>query len=132
MSKYSIEIENFFKKNNIDGKYIDKIISIKAEPSNSNSEETNIQIKFITDNSHPYLLSINRAFFEVGIVEEEEKDISTKYFNENLLTGKDLSLYFKILADKNILFTITDLLIPMDLTIRDIEKKLGYPIKIIG
>lgn len=126
MNKYSTEIENF------DGKYIDKIISIKAEPSNSNSEETNIQIKFITDNSHPYLLSINRAFFEVGIVEEEEKDISTKYFNENLLTGKDLSLYFKTLADKNILFTITDLLIPMDLTIRDIEKKLGYPIKIIG
>lgn len=131
MSKYSIEIEKFFIKSNIEGKYINKIISVKAEPSDSNPEETNIQIKFITDTNHPYLLSINRAFFEVGMVEEEE-DISMTRFNESLLTGKDLSLYFKILADKNILFTITDLLIPIDLTIRDIEKKLGYPIKIIG
>jgi hypothetical protein len=131
MSKYSIEIEKFFIKNNIEGKYINKIISVKAEPSDSNPEETNIQIKFITDTNHPYLLSINRAFFEVGMVEEEE-DISMTRFNVSLLTRKDLSLYFKILADKNISFTITDLLIPMDLTIRDIEKKLGYPIKIIG
>jgi hypothetical protein len=131
MSKYSIEIEKFFIKSNIEGKYINKIISVKAEPSDSNPEETNIQIKFITDTNHPYLLSTNRAFFEVGIVEEEE-NISMTRFNENLLTRKNLSLYFKILADKNILFTITDLLIPMDLTIRDIEKKLGYPIKIIG
>jgi hypothetical protein len=131
MSKYSIEMEKFFIKNNIEGKYINKIISVKAEPSDSNPEETNIQIKFITDTNHPYLLSINRAFFEVGMVEEEE-DISMTRFNVSLLTRKDLSLYFKILADKNISFTITDLLIPMDLTIRDIEKKLGYPIKIIG
>jgi hypothetical protein len=131
MSKYSIEMEKFFIKSNIEGKYINKIISVKAEPSDSNPEETNIQIKFITDTNHPYLLSINRAFFEVGMVEEEE-DISMTRFNVSLLTRKDLSLYFKILADKNISFTITDLLIPMDLTIRDIEKKLGYPIKIIG
>ena len=106
-------------------------INIFKNPLNENPNSSSGTILFRHDKK-VFLLYIENMLNDV-IIETEEKRVSTGY--ASFPFGKEVKLIQRVLVKDDVFFRLIDLSFPKEektMSIAEIEKILGYKIKIVG
>ena len=111
-------------------KTVDKVDASFIFPNKKEVDKVTGILIFRDKSNHPFLIYIDKMDNEITISEVQQE--ITWFLNERPISRKTFEYSNKIeVGEDEIIFTLIDLDPPKSMTKEEIEKKLGYEIRII-
>ena len=111
-------------------KKVDKIDASFIFPNKKEPDKVTGILIFRDESIHPFLIYLDKMDNEITISEVQQG--VAWFLNEHLVPRKTFEYSHKIeIGEDEVIFTLIDLDPPKSMTKEEIEKKLGYEIRII-
>ena len=109
---------------------VDKVDASFIFPNKKEADKVTGILIFRDESNHPFLIYIDKMDNEITISQVQQE--ITWFINERNVSPKTFEYSHKIeIGEDEVIFTLIDLDPPKSMTKEEIEKKLGYKIKII-